>query len=63
MFASGTAARPPAANFDEQAVSGIARNEPNLPKRIKHIDPSGKEVPIFGNHVKPRHQKYFASYF
>jgi hypothetical protein len=31
--------------------------------RLKHFALSGKSIPIFGNHVKPRNEKYFAGHF
>src|SRR3979490_591368 len=29
-------------------------------EQARQIDPTGKSVPIYGNRVKPRNQKYFA---
>jgi hypothetical protein len=35
----------------------------NFVKYLSHIALSGKSIPISGNHVKPRKQKYSAGYF
>jgi len=41
----------------------VAPSTHNLARRLRHINPTGKSVPIFRNIVKPSTQKYIASVY
>jgi len=54
----------PVSSFPSQKVySSLLCSRLNFLRQIKSFDPSGKSLLIFGNHVKPKNKKYFASQF